>query len=546
MTLKKHMKKVILFFTPLFVVLFLVGGIFILPGKILAVDAWDMPAQQNISTCQFVNLLININVITSDKANQARAALNCAADSSWTEAESTVLNNIINDWGTGTVVEDDEVVSSDLGNGVIHSTDGSGVMVVGDSDSLQTRDKLTLEAWVKPMQWSSVSGISGTKEQVIISKGKIGENVVYALSLDNGKLVYSNNDSAIWTDSAVVPLNRWTHVAVSINESSLEINMYVNGNKQTSVSEGSRGVFNNAQEIYKGNSITESSVTANVYVGNFYPSVCSTFTNKGNGFVGLIDDIRIWNVARTEAQIKNNMSTSVKNSSGLMAYYSFDDETASDISTQSNTGAVKNGMTIIEDQTVPSAVVEPVNSLGEGFTLAEECDSYVEEETPEPVATTTVNSRYQVTFGGYIEKIEDCLSPNPNRYKMITIKPCGGSGNIVSSVYSAPEPGGPMKYASDYAVSPGGSLTGLFYPGYGDREPQVGDSVLGIADSNHEARCLTASMKAARIEVSSLGKSVGIVKQIGSGSQSCSVAPNQNIQNNSTDWLSQLIQVLGN
>jgi hypothetical protein len=160
------------------------------------------------------------------------------------------------------------------------------------------------------------------------------------------------------------------------------------------------------------------------------------------------------------------------------------------------------------------------------------------------LATTTVSSRYQVFFSGYIEKIEDCLSPNPNRYKMITIKPCGGSGNIVSSVNSAPEPGGPMKYASDYRVSPGGSLTGLFYPGYGDPEPRVGDSVLGVADSNHEARCLTAFMKAAKIEVSSLGKSVGIVKEIGAGPGGCSVAPNQN-NNGDGDWLMQLIQILG-
>ena len=356
--------------------------------------------------------------------------------------------------------------SSTLAQKVLYSSDGAGIMAVNGSDSLKLTSKVTLEAWVKPTSWSNVNGISGTKDQVIVSKGKIGDNIDYALSLDNGKLVYSNNDAAMWTCSPVVPLNQWTHVAVSVDEATSTVNLYVNGVKMgatstaatstasttSAICEGSRGVFSHAAKINKGNALTNviasfidqpaatpdytnmtdaqiaasvlgsASVnpTSNLYIGNFYPKFCPAggTVPKDNGFVGSLDDVRIWKAARTDAQIKDNMKKSVKNNTDLVGYYTFDDGYGSDASLQSNTGAIKGTFEVVDDATATSTITAPDFSMGAGFTLTEPCD------VPPPAPPEEEEPDYNVQFAGQIMSVEVCTDKPAYR---VVIKGCKGS-----------------------------------------------------------------------------------------------------------------------
>ena len=377
-----------------------------------------------------------------------------------------------------------DVASSTLVQKVLYSSDGAGIMSVNGSASLKLTSKVTLEAWVKPTKWSTTNGISGTKDQVIISKGKIGDNIDYALTLDNGKLVYSNNDASMYTCSPVVPLNQWTHVAVSVNEATSTVNLYVNGVKMgatstasttglvasstiatstasttSAICESSRGVFKHAEKINKGNAITNvvtsfidqpsatsggvtaSSTTdqimaaiaamgssnntvvnptSNLYIGNFYPKMClaNNAIPKDNGFIGSLDDIRIWKVARTDDQIKDNMRKSVKDSPDLVAYYTFDDGFGSDVSSELNTGEIKGTFEVTDDATATSTTVISDFSTGEGFTVYDPCDVAPppppEEEEPD----------YNVQFAGEIMSVEVCSDKPAYR---VVIKGCTGS-----------------------------------------------------------------------------------------------------------------------
>jgi len=62
-----------------------------------------------------------------------------------------------------------------------------------------------------------------------------------------------------------------------------------------------------------------------------------------------MDEVRIWNVARTQAEIQANMHTAIPaTSSGLLAYYKLDETTgttALDASGNENTGSLENGVT---------------------------------------------------------------------------------------------------------------------------------------------------------------------------------------------------------
>ena len=60
-------------------------------------------------------------------------------------------------------------------------------------------------------------------------------------------------------------------------------------------------------------------------------------------FGGNVDEVRIWNIARTQSEIQNAMNTALAgNEAGLVAYYTFN---------QGIAGAINTGVTILTDKT---------------------------------------------------------------------------------------------------------------------------------------------------------------------------------------------------
>ena len=70
---------------------------------------------------------------------------------------------------------------------------------------------------------------------------------------------------------------------------------------------------------------------------------------KGISFRGLIDEVRIWSVARTQEQIQSSMNTTLTGQeSGLVGYWNFDDGTAKDLSPGGNEGVLYGNAQIVE------------------------------------------------------------------------------------------------------------------------------------------------------------------------------------------------------
>ena len=103
--------------------------------------------------------------------------------------------------------------------------------------------------------------------------------------------LYADNDK-ITANTALAP-GIWGHIAIT--RSGSHLTLYVNGMKDA---EGSWDGALTLRSIGQGN----------------------------QGFLkGMLDEIRVWNIARTEAEIKKNFSTSINpNSEGLIGYWTFD------------------------------------------------------------------------------------------------------------------------------------------------------------------------------------------------------------------------------
>jgi len=99
----------------------------------------------------------------------------------------------------------------------------------------------------------------------------------------------------------------------------------------------------------------------------------------GEYFHGMVDEIRIWNVARTQEEIQATMNTTLTGQEkGLVGYWNFDDGTANDLSKNGNDGMLHEGASIVEEKLPDefihkgmSAVVleDKVANPGDQFTV---------------------------------------------------------------------------------------------------------------------------------------------------------------------------------
>jgi hypothetical protein len=179
----------------------------------------------------------------------------------------------------------------------------------GNGTSLQiTGNKITLEAWINVNEFKSqpFAGSVIVKDQGSNSSGymiRCGGNGIINFNIGNGSWHEIN------TPANSVQLNNWHHVAGTYDGTSMKV--YVDGDMAAQ----------SAITFTIGNA-----VNSNLLVGE-----SPGFT--GRVFNGKIDEVRIWNVARTQSQIQSTMNTILSeeyystSDSGLVGYWRLDEGT---------------------------------------------------------------------------------------------------------------------------------------------------------------------------------------------------------------------------
>ncbi|WP_052596808.1 LamG-like jellyroll fold domain-containing protein [Aureispira sp. CCB-QB1] len=154
-------------------------------------------------------------------------------------------------------------------------------------------NNITLEAWVK---MTTTSG-----DQKIITKfGDVGGDDAYALQAINGEPQFLLNFGPTWVTVAAgmtMTANEWYHIVGVYDGTAMRI--YVNGIEQNSIVQS--GTFDVSASTFK--------------IGGW----------AGVGhWNGCIDEVRVWNAARTLSDIRENMHLTLKGTeANLVAYYQF-------------------------------------------------------------------------------------------------------------------------------------------------------------------------------------------------------------------------------
>ncbi len=261
-----------------------------------------------------------------------------------------------------------------------------------------TSTNFTIEAWIKFS--GTMAGYSG-----IVAKASASW-VGFQIVIVNQKIaaeIRNLTETMIGTGegllgSSTLNDDNWHHVAMVVDRSATNAKLYVDGVIEADVTNSALG----------GNLDNDGTM----YIGS---------ERNQNAFVnGLIDEVRIWSVARTQAELLANKGMEINPAtSGLSAYYRFNQGTAGgnnsgvttllDVTSYHNNGTLKNfALTGTSSNWVSGNMALPVELTSFTAEIAEKSI-----ELKWKTATETNNYGFEIERTTTTEQANDASTPSP-------------------------------------------------------------------------------------------------------------------------------------
>ncbi|MFL9839275.1 LamG-like jellyroll fold domain-containing protein, partial [Flavobacterium sp. ST-75] len=199
--------------------------------------------------------------------------------------------------------------------------DGVNDYIQTDYAGISGNGARTVEAWIKTDKNSLPANQGGDGQSVIVDWGSLGTGTRFTFNiLFNNAIRLEAQGNGISGNIAVND-NLWHHVAVVYNPTATnKVKLYVDGVLDV-----------------------EGNLTVSVFTGSATDVRIGGRIDSTNYYEGAIDEVRIWNVARTQTEIQANMDAAFCGpQDNLQAYFQFNEGIA---------GADNTGVTTVYDST---------------------------------------------------------------------------------------------------------------------------------------------------------------------------------------------------
>ena len=192
---------------------------------------------------------------------------------------------------------------------------GSAYVEVPDAPALRLSNNFTIEAWVYLQDGSN---------ETIIDKGPTYSYLFHIYP--NGQpglglyANYGGTHNWVYSSAVTVPINQWSHVAVTFTNAVNGLKFWVNGNLVS-------------QHTPAG---ALTSYTGAMNIGRQEPGGCNC-----NLLQSRLDEVRIWNSARSQAEIQSTMTKEIAGSTpGLVAYWDFNNGSGTSVTNRTSTTGI--------------------------------------------------------------------------------------------------------------------------------------------------------------------------------------------------------------
>jgi hypothetical protein len=238
------------------------------------------------------------------------------------------------------------------------------------NSSFDITGNISAEAWVYP------TDVSGTRT-VLCKWGS------YMLQAKGGTWHYFLWGTTGWagvnTGVPAVP-NEWHHVAFTKTAGENSVKFYIDGGlAYTGLADG----------VGTGSIATYAS-----------PFVVGSHNADADYFAGQIDEVRLWNVVRDQANIQSDLKTyGGAVASGLIAYYDFNDLFASEIVNRSTNGSAALNLNIANSPIMSSTAIFTVTSSSP-YSIISFLRTYLVVSNGWKSPTSTTRVKYLIVGGG--------------------------------------------------------------------------------------------------------------------------------------------------
>ena len=290
---------------------------------------------------------------------------------------------------------------------------------LGNPTNLNITGKITIEARVK------LDNISGLRN--IVARGyNLSPNGEVFLRINNGEYQIGSWDGTDHKTSVKIPTEdqgQWVHLA-GVYDGTNWI-LYRNGS-QVSITSDTKGAV---------------SVNNNWAIG----SRGTTGSESERFFAGQIDEVRIWNVARSQTDIQSNKDKTLNgNETNLVAYYQVNEGTGTTLTNKVNSlgnGTLQNGVSWQGSQ--GSLIVKVDNQDVSRISAATKAtitgETIIVELLPDANTTNTTNPTY--TLGGEDVNLNGKLDLSEDKNTNSKLDPDGNTSKATLSILDDDVPG---------------------------------------------------------------------------------------------------------